>query len=99
MNDGVGRGGCASPAGRACRSGAGRSSSLNNTDDIGACGKERGLSPCVGGMRTVEGPEQRSERKRLDILAAARKRFMVEGYASTGMEQVPRAASVSTATL
>lgn len=44
-------------------------------------------------------PEQRSERKRRDILAAARRRFMTEGYASTGMEAVARDAAVSTATL
>ena len=43
--------------------------------------------------------EQRSERKRRDILTAARRRFMVEGYASTGMEAVAREATVSTATL
>jgi AcrR family transcriptional regulator len=50
-------------------------------------------------MVTDDSSEQRSERKRRDILASARKRFMVEGYASTGMEQVARDASVSTATL
>jgi AcrR family transcriptional regulator len=47
----------------------------------------------------MEKAEARSERKRREILAAARKRFMVEGYASTGMEAVARDAAVSTATL
>jgi len=50
-------------------------------------------------MTEGEAPEERSDRKRRDVLAAARRRFMVEGYASTGMEQVARDASVSTATL
>lgn len=43
--------------------------------------------------------ELRSEKKRRDILTAARRRFMIEGYASTGMEAVAREATVSTATL
>ncbi len=50
-------------------------------------------------MPTNDDLELRSERKRRDILDAARKRFMTEGYASTGMEAVARDASVSTATL
>ncbi len=51
------------------------------------------------GMLASDGFEQRSERKRRDILDAARRRFMTEGYASTGMEAVARDACVSTATL
>lgn len=43
--------------------------------------------------------DARSERKRRDVLDAARRRFMTEGYASTGMEAVARDAGVSTATL
>ncbi|NEX91470.1 TetR/AcrR family transcriptional regulator [Caulobacter sp. 17J65-9] len=43
--------------------------------------------------------DARSERKRQDVLDAARRRFMTEGYASTGMEAVARDAGVSTATL
>jgi AcrR family transcriptional regulator len=50
-------------------------------------------------MAATEDPELRSERKRRDILDASRRRFMVEGYASTGMEAVARDAGVSTATL
>jgi AcrR family transcriptional regulator len=50
-------------------------------------------------MTTAEGLDQRSERKKRDILDAARRHFMTEGYASTGMEAVARDASVSTATL
>ncbi|HYE44459.1 MAG TPA: TetR/AcrR family transcriptional regulator [Caulobacter sp.] len=41
----------------------------------------------------------RSERKRRGILEAGRAIFLNEGYAGAGMEQVARAASVSTATL
>ncbi|HEY0053410.1 MAG TPA: helix-turn-helix domain-containing protein, partial [Caulobacteraceae bacterium] len=43
--------------------------------------------------------ELRAGGKRRDILRAARKHFMVEGYAAAGMEAVARDASVSTATL
>jgi AcrR family transcriptional regulator len=43
--------------------------------------------------------DDRAERKRSDVLTAARRRFMVEGYASTGMEAVARDAQISTATL
>ena len=50
-------------------------------------------------MPTSTQVEPRSERKRRDILEAAKARFMVEGYASTGMEVVARDAGVSTATL
>jgi AcrR family transcriptional regulator len=50
-------------------------------------------------MAVAEGLDQRSERKRRDILDAARKHFMREGYASAGMEAVARDACVSTATL
>jgi AcrR family transcriptional regulator len=50
-------------------------------------------------MTTAEGLDQRSERKKRDILDAARRHFMTEGYASTGMEAVARDACVSTATL
>jgi AcrR family transcriptional regulator len=53
----------------------------------------------VTAMSLTDEPELRSDRKRRDILDAARKRFMVEGYASTGMETVARDATVSTATL
>ncbi|HWE47553.1 MAG TPA: TetR/AcrR family transcriptional regulator [Caulobacteraceae bacterium] len=50
-------------------------------------------------MTANDDHELRSERKRKDILSAARRRFMIEGYASTGMEAVAREATVSTATL
>jgi len=50
-------------------------------------------------MTVNDDHELRSERKRRDILTAARRRFMIEGYASTGMEAVAREAAVSTATL
>jgi len=42
---------------------------------------------------------RRSERKKGEILAAARHVFLREGYPDTGMEVVARAAGVSTATL
>ncbi len=41
----------------------------------------------------------RSERKKTEILTAARGLFLREGYSAAGMEAVARAASVSTATL
>jgi AcrR family transcriptional regulator len=50
-------------------------------------------------MSANDDHELRSERKRRDILEAAKRRFMTEGYASTGMEAVAREATVSTATL
>jgi len=50
-------------------------------------------------MADGDGRDLRSERKRGDILAAARRLFMLEGYSGTGMEAVARDAAVSTATL
>ena len=49
-------------------------------------------------MLTGDGPN-RSERKKIEILAAARGVFLRQGYPDTGMEVVARMASVSTATL
>jgi AcrR family transcriptional regulator len=43
--------------------------------------------------------DARAGRKRAEILEAARRRFIREGYAGTGMEAVARDAAVSTATL
>ncbi|HEX6860692.1 MAG TPA: TetR/AcrR family transcriptional regulator [Caulobacteraceae bacterium] len=43
--------------------------------------------------------DRRSEKKRREILSAARALFVSEGYADTGMEVVARNAAVSTATL
>ena len=43
--------------------------------------------------------DRRSDEKRREILSAARKLFVTEGYADTGMEVVARRAAVSTATL
>lgn len=44
-------------------------------------------------------PEDRSERKMREVLAAAKRRFATGGYAGTGMEGVARDARISTATL
>lgn len=44
-------------------------------------------------------PDPRAEKKRRDVLNAARRRFMEDGYACAGMEQIAREATVSTATL
>lgn len=52
-----------------------------------------------GKMPIDDERDARAERKRRDVLDAARRRFMTEGYASTGMEAVARDAGVSTATL
>ena len=49
-------------------------------------------------MLTGEGPT-RSERKKAEILTAARGVFLKQGYPDAGMELVARLASVSTATL
>jgi AcrR family transcriptional regulator len=49
-------------------------------------------------MLTGEGPN-RSERKKTEILAAARGVFLRQGYSDAGMEVVARMAGVSTATL
>jgi AcrR family transcriptional regulator len=49
-------------------------------------------------MTTIEA-DARSGRKRAEILEAARRRFVLEGYAGAGMEAVARDAAVSTATL
>lgn len=49
-------------------------------------------------MAGMEG-ESRADRKRREILAAARDLFSREGYANTGMEAIAREAGVSTATL
>jgi AcrR family transcriptional regulator len=49
-------------------------------------------------MLTSEGPN-RSERKKTEILTAARGVFLRQGYPDTGMEVVARMAGVSTATL
>ena len=43
--------------------------------------------------------EERSDRKRRAILAAARGLFVKDGYAGAGMEAVARVATISTATL
>ena len=43
--------------------------------------------------------EERSDRKRRAILAAARGLFVKDGYAGAGMEAVARVANISTATL
>lgn len=48
---------------------------------------------------TDEALEAAAEEKRRGILRVARKHFMIEGYAATGMEAVARDAGVSTATL
>jgi AcrR family transcriptional regulator len=42
---------------------------------------------------------QRAERKRAEILEAARRRFIADGYAGAGMEAVARDTAISTATL
>lgn len=42
---------------------------------------------------------QRLERKRIEILAAAQRRFIEDGYAGAGMEAVARDTAISTATL
>ncbi len=47
----------------------------------------------------VEAVLNRSERKKIEILTAARGVFLREGYAAAGMEVVARVAGVSTATL
>lgn len=49
-------------------------------------------------MLTGDGPN-RSERKKIEILAAARGVFLRQGYPDAGMEVVARMAGVSTATL
>ena len=49
-------------------------------------------------MLTGEGPN-RSERKKTEILSAARGVFLRQGYSDAGMEVVARVAGVSTATL
>lgn len=43
--------------------------------------------------------DARMERKRAEILEAARRRFINEGYAGAGMEAIARDAAISTATL
>ncbi|MFZ5670555.1 MAG: TetR/AcrR family transcriptional regulator C-terminal domain-containing protein [Pseudomonadota bacterium] len=48
---------------------------------------------------STSGSSARSERKRSQILAAARSVFAREGFAHAGMEEVARLAGVSTATL
>jgi AcrR family transcriptional regulator len=47
----------------------------------------------------VDAVLNRSERKKTEILTAARGVFLREGYAAAGMEVVARMAGVSTATL
>jgi AcrR family transcriptional regulator len=49
-------------------------------------------------MTTIESDE-RAGRKRAEILEAAKRRFIAEGYAGAGMEAVARDAAISTATL
>jgi AcrR family transcriptional regulator len=48
---------------------------------------------------TIIEADVRAERKRAEILEAARRRFISEGYAGAGMEAIARDASISTATL
>lgn len=50
-------------------------------------------------MTTIVEGADRFERKRREIIAAARDRFIAYGFAGTGMEMIARDATVSTATL
>jgi AcrR family transcriptional regulator len=50
-------------------------------------------------MTTIVEGADRFERKRREIVAAARDRFIAYGFAGTGMEMIARDATVSTATL
>lgn len=50
-------------------------------------------------MTTIVEGAERFERKRREIIAAARDRFIAFGFAGTGMEMIARDAAVSTATL
>lgn len=59
-----------------------------------------GVARVRGGRVDGEGrAPSRAERKRREVLDAARRRFLDDGYAGAGMEAVARDAGVSTATL
>lgn len=60
-----------------------------------------GVSVACGGQisMTSVASDARPGRKRAEILEAARRRFIAEGYAGAGMEAIARDASISTATL